>query len=136
MKIWHTTALVIAVGLGLGFVATHGFAAHPKRAVYVVIEANEITDAPRYEAMKKTGPANIVEAKLVNGRYLARTENLTSLDGIAPKGIVIIAFDNAAKAKAYYDNTKEATAMRFEGTKSRAFLVEVCLVRGQLLPSC
>jgi len=136
MKIWHTTALVIGVGLGLGFVATHGFAAQPKRAVYVVIEANEITDAPRYEAMKKTGPANIVEAKLVNGRYLARTENVTSLDGTAPKGIVIIAFDNAAKAKAYYDSTKEATAMRIEGTKSRAFLVEVCLVRGQLLPSC
>ena len=136
MKIWHTTALVIGVGLGLGFVATHGFAAQPKRAVYVVIEANEITDAPRYEAMKKTGPANIVEAKLVNGRYLARTENVTSLDGTAPKGIVIIAFDNTAKAKAYYDNTKEATAMRIEGTKSRAFLVEVCLLRGQLLPSC
>jgi uncharacterized protein (DUF1330 family) len=86
--------------------------------------------------MKKRGPANIVEAKFVNGRYLARTENVTSLDGTAPKGIVIIAFDNAAKAKAYYDNTKETTAMRFEGTKSRAFLVEVCLVRGQLLPSC
>ena len=136
MKIWHTAGLVIAVGLGLGFVATHGFAAHPKRAVYVVVEADEITDASRYEAMKKTGPANIVEAKLVNGRYLARTENVTSLDGTAPKGIVIIAFDNTAKAKAYYDNTKEATAMRIEGTKSRAFLVEVCLLRGQLLPSC
>jgi len=136
MKIWHTTALVIAVGLGLGFVATHGFAAQPKRAVYVVVEADEITDASRYEAMKKRGPANIVEAKFVNGRYLARTENVTSLDGTAPKGIVIITFDNAAKAKAYYDNTKETTAMRFEGTKSRAFLVEVCLVRGQLLPSC
>jgi len=101
MKIWHTTALVVAVGLGLGFVATHGFAAHPKRAVYVVVEADEITDASRYEAMKKRGPANIVEAKFVNGRYLARTENVTSLDGTAPKGIVIIAFDNAAKAKAY-----------------------------------
>ena len=136
MKIWHTTALVIAVGLGLGFVATHGFAAQPKRAVYVVVEADEITDASRYEAMKKRGPANIVEAKFVNGRYLARTENVTWLDGTAPKGIVIIAFDNAAKAKAYYDNTKETTTMRFEGTKSRAFLVEVCLVRGQLLPSC
>jgi len=110
MKIWHTTALVIAVGLGLGFVATHGFAAQPKRAVYVVVEADEITDASRYEAMKKRGPANIVEAKFVNGRYLARTENVTSLDGTAPKGIVIIAFDNAAKAKAYYDNTKETTA--------------------------
>jgi len=136
MKIWYTTVLMIAVGLGLGFVATHGFAAQPKRAVYVVIEADEITDADRYEAMKKKGPANIVEAKFANGRYLARTENVSPLDGAAPKGIVIIAFDNVAKAKAYYDNTKEATAMRIEGTKSRAFLVEACLVRGMLLPNC
>jgi hypothetical protein len=55
MKIWHTTALVIAVGLGLGFVATHGFAAQPKRAVYVVVEADEITDASRYEVAPHIG---------------------------------------------------------------------------------
>src|SRR5262250_3249431 len=83
MKIWHTTAMMFAVGLGLGFVATQ-----PKRAVYVVVEADEITDASRYEAMKKRGPANIVEAKFVNGRYLARTENVTSLDGTAPKALL------------------------------------------------
>jgi uncharacterized protein (DUF1330 family) len=91
------------------------------------MEADEITDAGTYEAMKKTGPANIVEAKFANGRYLARTENITALDGTAPKGVVIIAFDNIGKAKAYYENTKQATAMRMKGTKSRAFLVEVCL---------
>jgi len=134
MKLWYAIALVIAVGLG--FVATRGLAAQPKRTVYVVIEADEITDAGTYEAMKKTGPSNIVEAKFANGRYLARTENIMSLDGPAPKAVVIIAFDNVAKAKAYYENTKEATAMRLNGTKSRAFLVEVCLTRGMLFPSC
>ena len=136
MKIWHAISLAAAVGLGLGVIATRSLAAHPKRSVYVVMEADEITDAGRYEAMKERGPANIVEAKFANGRYLARTENVTSLDGAAPKGIVIIAFDNVTKAKAFYDNTKETTALRIKGTKSHAFLVEVCLARGQLFPSC
>ena len=134
MKFWYAIMFVIAVGMAI--IATRSLAAQPKRTVYVVMEADEITDAASYEAMKKKGPANIVEAKFANGRYLARTENITALDGTAPKGVVIISFDNVAKAKAYYENTKEATAMRIKGTKSRAFLVEVCLARGMLFPSC
>jgi len=134
MKFW--CAIMFGIAVGMAVIATSGLAAQPKRTVYVVMEADEITDAASYEAMKKTGPANIVEAKFANGRYLARTENITALDGIAPKGVVIISFDNVAKAKAYYENTKEATAMRIKGTKSRAFLVEVCLARGMLYPSC
>jgi len=136
MKIWCALALVIAIGLGLGVFATHGRAAQPIRQVYVVIEADEIADAGIYEAMKTKGPAAIVETKFADGRYLARTENITPLDGTAPKGVVIIAFDNVAKAKAYYDNTKDVTAMRMKGTKSRAFLVEVCLAGGKLFPNC
>ena len=131
MKIWHAITLATAVGLGLGAIPPH-----PTRSVYVVMEADEITDAGHYEALKERGPANIVEAKFANGRYLARTENVTSLDGTAPKGVVILAFDNVAKAKDYYDNTKETTALRIKGTKSRAFLVEVCVARGQLYPNC
>ena len=136
MKIWPAITLATAIGLALGVIATRSLAAHPKRSVYVVMEADEITDVGHYEAMKERGPANIVEAKFANGRYLARTENVTSLDGTAPKGVVIIAFDNVAKAKTYYENTKETTALRIKGTKSRAFLVEVCLARGQLFPNC
>ena len=44
MKIWHAITLAAAVGLGLGVIATRSLAAHPKRSVYVVMEADEITD--------------------------------------------------------------------------------------------
>ncbi|MGC2471278.1 MAG: hypothetical protein WA439_15610, partial [Pseudolabrys sp.] len=81
MRIQHTIALAVAVGLGLGVIATRGLAAQAKRIFYVVIEIDEITDADGYKAMTKIGPANIVEVKHADGRYLARTDNLTALDG-------------------------------------------------------
>ena len=94
------------------------------RTFYVVIEVDEIADADGYKAMTKMGPANIVEVKHADGRYLARTDNLTALDGAAPKRFVMIAFDSMDKANGLYQNTKEMTAMRIKSTKSRAFIVE------------
>jgi uncharacterized protein (DUF1330 family) len=119
MKIRYAMTLAIAVGLGLG-----GLAAQAKRSVYVVTEVDAIMDADSYKAMMKMSPVNIAEAKYVDGRYLASNEKVIALDGTAPKAIIIIAFDNVDKAKAYYENTKEITALRMKGTKSRSFIVE------------
>jgi uncharacterized protein (DUF1330 family) len=124
MRIRHIIALAVAVGLGLGFIATRGLAAQAKRTFYVVIEVDEITDADGYKAMTKMGPTNIVEVKHADGRFLARTDNITALDGAAPKSFVLIAFDSVDKANGFYQNTKEMTAMRIKTTKSRAFTVE------------
>jgi uncharacterized protein (DUF1330 family) len=124
MRIQHTIALAVAVGLGLGIIATRGLAAQAKRTFYVVVEVDEITDADGYKAMTKIGPTNIVEAKHADGRYLARTDNLAALDGTPPKRFVMIAFDSMEKANGFYQNTKEMTAMRIKATKSRAFIVE------------
>ena len=124
MRIQYAIALVIAFGLGLGAIASRGLAAQNKRTVYVVIDVNEITDADGFKALVKMGPSSIVEVKYADGRYLARTENITALDGTAPKAFAIIAFDSVAKAKAYYDNMKQTTAMRMKATKSRSFIVE------------
>ena len=124
MRIQHTIALAVAVGLGVGVIATRGLAVQAKRTFYVVIEVDEITDADGYKAMTKIGPANIVEVKHADGRYLARTDNLGALDGAAPRGFVMIAFDSMDKAIGFYQNTKEMTAMRIKATKSRAFIVE------------
>ena len=124
MRFQHTIALAVAIGLGLGVIATRGLAAQAKRTFYVVIEIDEITDADGYKAMTKIGPANIVEVKHADGRYLARTDNLAALDGATPKRFVMIAFDSMDKANGFYQNTKEMTAMRIKATKSRAFIVE------------
>lgn len=135
MRIWYPITLTVVIGLALTAIATYGLAA-PTRKVYVVIELDEITDADHYEALKKMGARGTIETQFEDGRYLARTENMTALDGTAPKAIVIIAFDNEAKAKAFYGSSKEITAMRMKATKSRAFIVDACSERGKLLPSC
>jgi uncharacterized protein (DUF1330 family) len=124
MRIQRTIALAVSVGIGLGVIATQGLAAQAKRTVYVVIEVDEITDADAYKAMTKIGPTDIVEVKHADGRYLARTDNITALDGAAPKRFVMIAFDSVEKATGYYQNIKETTAMRTKATKSRGFIVE------------
>jgi uncharacterized protein (DUF1330 family) len=124
VRIQYAVALVVAIGLGLGPIASRGLAAQGKRTVYVVIDVNEITDADGFKALVKMGPSSIVEVKDEDGRYLARTENITALDGTAPKAFAIIAFDSVEKAKAYYDNMKQTTAMRIKATKSRSFIVE------------
>jgi len=123
MKIRHTIAIAVAV-VGLGVIATWGLAAQGKRTFYVVIEVDEITDADGYKAMAKLGLANVAEAKYLDARYLARTDNLLALDGIAPKRFVMIAFDSMEKVNGFYQNTKEMTAMRIKATRSRAFIVE------------
>ena len=99
MRIRHIIALAVAVGLGLGVIATRGLAAQAKRTFYVVIEVDEITDADGYKAMTKMGPTNIVEVKHADGRFLARTDNITALDGAAPKSFVLIAFDSMIKTQ-------------------------------------
>jgi uncharacterized protein (DUF1330 family) len=125
-----------AIGLMLGPIGGFGLAA-PTRSAYVVIELDQITDTATYEALKQSmGMQAVVETEMANGRYLARTEDVAALDGTPPKAVALIAFDNDAKAKAYYENTKEMTAMRMKAAKSRAFLVQVCSERGKLLLNC
>jgi uncharacterized protein (DUF1330 family) len=92
--------------------------------VYVVVEIDEITDANGFEALRQRGAANAVEVQFEDGRYFARTEKVTALDGTAPKFFAFIAFDNMTKAKTFYDSMKNTTALRTKATKSRSFIVE------------
>jgi uncharacterized protein (DUF1330 family) len=94
---------------------------------YVVIDINEITDAEGYKALSQRPPA-IAGANLkeFGGRYIARTDKISSLDGAAPKRLIVIAFDSTEKAKAWNNsaNQKEVNAIRIKTTKSRSFIVE------------
>jgi uncharacterized protein (DUF1330 family) len=130
MQSWTT----LMVGIALGGLTTFTLAG-PTRSVYVVTEVDEITDSDNFESLKKA-MTGVVEAEFQDGRYLARTQNITALDGAAPKAIVIIAFDSEAKAKAYHDNIKELSAVRMRTSKSRSFMVGLCSERGKLLAHC
>lgn len=92
--------------------------------IYVVVEIDEIIDANGFEALRQMAAATAVEVQFEDGRYFASTENVTALDGSAPKFFAFIAFDNMTKAKAFNDSMKDTTALRTKVTKSRSFIVE------------
>jgi uncharacterized protein (DUF1330 family) len=89
-----------------------------------VVEIDEINDAKGFEALRQTADATAVEVQSEDGRYFARTENVTALDGNAPKFFAFIAFDNLTKARTFDSNMKNATALRTKVTRSRSFIVE------------
>jgi hypothetical protein len=92
--------------------------------VYVVVEIDEITDAKCFEALRQTAGATAVEVQFEDGRHFARTENVTALDGSAPKFFAFIAFDNKTKSKTFIDSMKDTTALRTTVRKSRSLIVE------------
>ena len=118
MKIQYALPLAVAIGLGFGAIAIRGLDARTTTPpVYVVVEIDEISDTNGFEALRKTAPATDVEVQFEDGRYFASTENVTALDGSAPK------FFAFTKAKAFYDSLKNTTALRTKVTKSRSFMV-------------
>jgi uncharacterized protein (DUF1330 family) len=125
MKKIFALPLAVAIGLGFGAIATRGLHARTTTPpVYVVVEIDEITDANGFEALRQTADATAVEVQFEDGRYFARTENVTALDGSAPKFFALIAFDNMTRAKAFNDSMKNNTALRARVTKSRSFIVD------------
>ena len=125
MKIHYALPLAIAIGFGFGAVAIQGLhACTTTPPVYVVVEIDEITDVSGFEALRHTADATAVEVQFEDGRYFARTENVTALDGSAPKFFALIAFDNMTKAKTFSESMKSNTALRTKATKSRSFIVE------------
>jgi uncharacterized protein (DUF1330 family) len=125
VKIQYALPLAVAIGLGFGAAAIRGLHARTiTPPVYVVVEIDEINDASGFEAFRQTADATVVEVQFEDGRYFARTENVTALDGSAPKFFAFIAFDSMTKAKAFDDSMKKITALRTRATKSRSFIVE------------
>jgi uncharacterized protein (DUF1330 family) len=108
--------------LGFGAVGLHARTTTPP--VYLVVEIDEVTDANGFEALHQTTAATAVEVQFEDGRYFASTENVTAVDGSAPKFFALIAFDSMTKAKAFNDSIKNTTALRTRATKSRSFIVE------------
>jgi uncharacterized protein (DUF1330 family) len=122
MKIQHALGVSFAVGLLLGSGAIFGLHAAAVPPAFVVVEVNEITNQQAFkEGYVKMGPAAVAEAKLADGRYLARTGTVTVLDGEIFRPPF---FPEPRQSKAYNASMKELTATRLKLTKSRSFVVE------------
>ncbi|MBV9635904.1 MAG: DUF1330 domain-containing protein [Methylobacteriaceae bacterium] len=116
-------ALALVAGLAIGGGAIQGLQAQATPPTYVVVDISDITDPEGFKALiPKASPESLAS---FGGKYVVRTENITAVDGPAPKRFVVIAFETLEKANAWSNSagTKEINAIRAKTTKSREFIV-------------
>jgi|SRR5271166_2872877 len=127
MKVRYTIPLAMLVGAAFGALAVNGLSAQGKSpGAYAIVAFNEISDPAAFKT-------NVIDkasdpVKKHGGTFLVRTDKITPLRAAEPaiKRYVIIGFDNAQKAKEWYDSAdmKDINAYNNQHTKGRAFLVD------------
>jgi uncharacterized protein (DUF1330 family) len=123
MKAYVGITAAMLAGAAFGAVAVGGLHAQAKPGAYAVVDITEITDPDGFKTLLPKAPGAVAA---FGGQFIARTDNITALDGTAPKRYIVIGFDSLDKAKAWdaSDAQKEVDAIRIKSTKSRSFIVE------------
>jgi uncharacterized protein (DUF1330 family) len=123
MKANHKLALGILGGIAIGAAAIQGIQAQTKPPTYVVVAIRKITDADAYKAVIAKAPAAMADS---GGRFVIRTDKITSLDGTPPERFVLLSFDSIEKAQAWHNSAaqKEVDGMRMKSSDSLSFIVE------------
>ena len=126
MRASLVTASAILAGIGIGATAVQSLHAQAKPPTYVVIDIAQMTDPEGFKAIPARPSASPAGLAALGGRYVIRSEEMTALDGTAPKRFVVIAFDSKEKAQSWYNapDTKEINAIREKTTKSNVFVVD------------
>jgi hypothetical protein len=83
MKMHHVIGLSMLAGSALGAAAIQGLHAQVKPPAIVVVDFNAITDLEGYKVLSQR-PAASAGAPMAGGRYIARTDKITALEGTAP----------------------------------------------------
>ena len=124
MKVNFKLALTLLAGVALGGAVIQTIHAQAKPPTYVVVVLRKINDPAAFKA----GVVDKAGAAMANsgGKYIIRTDKITSLDGTAPQRYVVIAFDSPEKAMAWHNSAlqKEVDAARMKTTDSISFIVD------------
>jgi uncharacterized protein (DUF1330 family) len=127
MKTNHKFVLAVLAGISIGVASGRAIRAQQVKTapVYLISEADAITDLT---AIKKYGEKVPETLAPVNGHYhfVVAGGKVQSLDGEAPQGIVVIAFESVEQARAWYDSPayQAIKPIRQSAVKGRMFLVE------------
>jgi uncharacterized protein (DUF1330 family) len=116
--------MTLLAGVAIGAVAVGGLHAQGKApGAYAIVDISEITDA---ELFKTLGPKASASGAPFGAQYTIRTNNITAVDGTAPKRFVVIGFESMDKAKGWNDSAlqKEVDSIRRKSTKSRVFFAD------------
>ena len=125
MKTKYKIAIALVAGASIGGAAIQGLHAQAKPPTYIVIPILKINDPAAFKAgvVDKALPADLIAA---GGHYVVRSPKFTSLDGNPPERLVILSFDSAEKAQAFWNTSiqKEVNSARMKSTNSLAFMVD------------
>src|SRR5208283_4695853 len=95
-----TPALALLAGVAIGGFAIHGTHAQGTPSVYVITEL-DVADNNKDAFSKDYAPLVPPTFQPFGGHYTVRGGNTVTFDGAPPKRIVVIAFDNMDKVKAW-----------------------------------
>jgi uncharacterized protein (DUF1330 family) len=124
MKMNHKLAVAVLAGAAIGVVGAE------------VIHAQQVTTPPGYviaevdvtdpATMQKYGEKVPETLAPFNHHYVVRGGKPQAVEGEAPKGVVVIAFDSVEKARGWYDSPayEAIKPIRQSAAKSRIYIVE------------
>ena len=121
----HKLALALLAGASVGVAGTEVIHAQQAKTApaYVIAEVELVDRTAPLQSYAEKVPATV---KAFHGRYLVVGGKTQTLEGETPKSIVVIAFDSAEQARAWYDSPEYSALkpIRQNATKSRLFIVE------------
>ena len=119
MRSMFKLTLAMLSGVAIGALAIH---AQGKPPAYFFAEI-DVTDPAAYKTYVER---NTPVVNTYGGRFLVRGGKTTAMDGEPPKRVVIIAWENEDKAKAWYTSAayKEIIPIRDKAAKFRGFIAE------------
>lgn len=122
MKPYYALSVALIAGLTLGAVLTTALWAQSTPPAYVVAEV-AIRDAEAF--MREYAPKVAGTLEPYGGRFLT-SGKVIALEGDVPQRFVIIAFDNAERARAWYDSSayQQLVPIRLKTGTSTLFIAE------------
>jgi len=125
MKSHYKIGIALIAGVAIGGVAVQGLRAQAKPPAIVVVDISAVTDPDGFKAVTQRPTASTATV-MQGGRYISRSSKITAIDGTAPSRYVIISFDSAESANAWYNSPeqKKINEIRMKTTKSRVFMID------------
>ena len=124
MKTNRKLALAVLVGIVIGVAGAAAIHAQQARVApaYMIGEV-DITDPATFQKYSEKVPGTLLP---FNGHFLVRAGKTQTLEGEAPKRMVVIAFDSMEQAQAWDDSPayEAIKPIRQSSAKSRLFIVE------------
>ena len=125
MKSHYKIGIALIAGAAIGGVAVQGLRAQAKPPAIVIVDISAVTNPDGFKAVTQRPTASTATV-MQGGHYISRSSKITAIDGTAPSRYVIIAFESAEKANAWYNSPeqKKINEIRKKTTKSRVFMVD------------